>query len=109
MASTAALDKVIITDQIEARLKDVVPHAYIFDLETKQRVIEVRKVNSGWRQEMQESRPQRRKKNDVVEVSPDLDGCLRLTDGKRVYELKPFLGGTELLIWEAERNSLKRF
>ena len=108
-ASTAALDKVIITDQIEARLKDVVPHAYIFDLETKQRVIEVRKVNSGWGQEMQESRPQRRKKNDVVEVSPDLDGCLRLTDGKRVYELKPFLGGTELLIWEAERNSLKRF
>jgi hypothetical protein len=108
-ASTSALDKVIITDQIEARLKDVVPHAYIFDLETKQRVIEVRKVNSGWGQEMQESRPQRRKKNDVVEVSPDLDGCLRLTDGKRVYELKPFLGGTELLIWEAERNSLKRF
>lgn len=106
--SSPALDKVVITDQVDAKLKDVLPHAYIFDVEAKQRVIEVRKEGSGGRTTFQESRPQRRKQNEVVEVPPDLDGGLRLTDGKRVYELKPALGGTELVVWEAERNKLRR-
>jgi hypothetical protein len=106
--SSAALDKVVVTDQVDAKLKDVLPHAYIFDVEAKQRVIEIRKENSGGRTTLQESRPQRRRQNEVVEVPPDLDGGLRLTDGQRVYELKPALGGTELVVWEAERNKLKR-
>lgn len=106
--SSPALDKVVITDQVDAKLKDVLPHAYIFDVEAKQRVIEVRKEDSGGRTTFQESRPQRRKQNEVVEVPSDLDGGLRLTDGKRVYELKPALGGTELVVWETERNKLRR-
>jgi hypothetical protein len=106
--SSPALDKVVITDQVDAKLKDVLPHAYIFDVESKQRVIEIRKENSGGRTIFRESRPQRRKQNEVVEVPPDLDGGLRLTDGKRVYELKPALRGTELVVWEAERNKLNR-
>jgi hypothetical protein len=106
--SSLALDKVVITDQVDAKLKDVLPHAYVFDVESKQRVIEIRKENSGSGTKFQESRPQRRKQNEVVEVPPDLDGGLRLTDAKRVYELKPAFGGTELVVWEAERNKLKR-
>lgn len=107
--SSPALDRVVITDQVDARLKDMLPHAYIFDVESKQRVIEIRKEKSGGRITLQESKPQRRKQNEVVEVAPDLDGGLRLTDGKRIYELKPALGGVELVVWEAARNNLKRF
>lgn len=106
--ASAALDKVVITDQVDAKLKDVLPHAYIFDIESMQRVIEIRKENSGGRTTLQESRPQRRKQNEVVEVPPDLDGGLRLTDGQHIYELKPALGGTELVVWETERNQFRR-
>jgi hypothetical protein len=103
-----AVDKVVITDQVDAKLKDVLPHVYVFEVESKQRVIEVRKENSGGRTTFQESKPQRRTQSEIVEVSLDLDGGLRLTDGKRVYELKPSLGGTDLVVWEVERNRLKR-
>lgn len=108
-STSPTLDIVTITDAVDAKLKDVLPHAYIFDVESKQRVIEVHKENSGGRTTFRESRPQRRKQNEVVEIPPDLDGGLRLTDGQRVYELKPSLGGTELIVWETKRNQLKRF
>lgn len=107
--TSPALDIVIVTDQVDAKLRDVLPHAYVFDIESKQRVIEVSKENSGGQTVFRESRPQRRKQNEVAEVPPDLDGGLRLTDGRRIYELKPVLGGTELVVWEAGRNGLKRF
>ena len=108
-STSPALDIVTVTDQVDAKLKDVLPHAYVFDIESKQRVIEIRKENVGGRTSFKESAPQRRKQNNVAEIPPDLDGGLRLTDGQRIYELKPALGGTELTVWETERNKLKRF
>jgi hypothetical protein len=108
-AFSSALDIVVITDQVEAKLKDALPHAYIFNVESRQRVIELRKDNSQGRTKIRESRPQRRIQSEVVEIPPDLDGGLRFTDGKRVYELVPVLGGTDLIIWEAEQNKLRRF
>ncbi len=107
-ATSPSFEKVIITDQILAKLKDVLPQAYVFDVESQQRVIEIRKREVGGRISLQESNPKRQKQNEVVEVSPDLDGGLRLTDGKVIYELKPVLGGTELVVWEAEPNNLRR-
>lgn len=104
-----SFERVIITDQILAKLKDVLPHAYVFDVESRKRVIEVRKRELGGRVSLQESNPKRQKQTEVIDVSPDLDGGLRLTDGKVIYELKPVLGGTELVVWEAEPNKLKRF
>lgn len=107
--TSPSFEKVVITDQVVAKLKDVLPQTYVFDVESQQRVIEIRKRETGGRVSLQESNPKRQKQNEVVDVSPDLDGGLRLTDGKVVYELKPVLGGTELVIWEAEPNKLRRF
>lgn len=106
--TSPSFEKVVITDQILAKLKDVLPQAYVFDVESQQRVIEIRKREVAGRVSLQESNPKRQKQNEVVDVSPDLDGGLRLTDGKVVYELKPVLGGTELVVWEAEPNKLRR-
>jgi len=106
--TSPSFEKVVITDQIVAKLKDVLPQAYVFDVESQQRVIEIRKREVGGRISLQESNPKRQRQNEVVEVSPDLDGGLRFTDGKVVYELKPVFGGTEFVVWEAERNKLRR-
>jgi hypothetical protein len=107
--TSPSFEKVVITDQVVAKLKDVLPQTYVFDVESQQRVIEIRKREAGGRVSLQESNPKRQKQNEVIDISPDLDGGLRLTDGKVIYELKPVLGGTELVVWEAEPNKLKRF
>lgn len=96
--SSPTLDKVVITDEVNVKLKDVLPNAYIFDVESKQRVIEIRKETVGGRITNHESRPVRRKQTEVVEVPPDLDGGLRLTDGECIYELRHFFGGTEMVV-----------
>jgi hypothetical protein len=107
--TSPSFEKVVITDQVVAKLKDVLPQTYVFDVESQQRVIEIRKREAGGFVSLQESNPKRQKQNEVIDVSPDLDGGLRLTDGKVIYELKPVLWGTELVVWEAEPNKLKRF
>lgn len=105
--TSPSFEKVVITDEVVAKLKDVLPQTYVFDVVSQQRVIEIRKRNTGGRVSLQESNPKRQMQNEVVDVSPDLDGGLRLTDGKVIYEVKPALGGTELVVWEAERNRLR--
>ena len=106
--SSPALDKVVIVDQISAKLKDMLPHAYIFSVEIKERVIEIRKRNNAGRVKFEESAPLRRTRTEIVEIPPDLDGGLRLTDGKVVYELRPGFSGAELVVWDARPNGLKK-
>jgi hypothetical protein len=105
----AGLEIQKVTDSISIFPETWDASVFRFRVATEQRVREVESKRVGGRTQTIEKPWKKRQTSEFVEVPADLDGGLRLTDGKAILELIPDrLGKLEVHTWEVVPNGLAR-
>lgn len=107
--STAGLEIQKITDSIVVYPETWNAALFRFRLGTEQRVREVDHRISGGRVTTVAKAWKKRQIDEHVELSADLDGGVRFTDGRKIFEVLPDrFGKLEMNTWEIIPNNLRR-
>ena len=98
-----------ITDESSVMNDTWNPSAFRFQVMTKQRVRETETKTVGGRSSTESKHWKNQKQVQPVEISPDLDGGIRFTNGQKIIELVPDkFGKLTLVEWTVEQNKLKK-
>jgi len=98
-----------ITDEVSVMNDTRNPSAFRFQVMTKQRVRETDIKTVSGRSSTDSKHWRNQKQVQPVEISPDLDGGIRFTNGQKIIELVPDkLGRLTLVEWTVEQNKLKK-